>query len=119
MLEALIIAVVAFAIFFPTSQLVVARTGRFIMTQFQSVQESQNEIEEQTSEIGATLIQMDGLSGSAPTLEGTMDNIDISVSKRNMLWVCVIGISVVSGSVLIASYSVVKLKPKNILTKMS
>ena len=119
MLEALLIAVFAFAISLPASQLVAEGAGGFMMTQFQNVQDTQGEVEGQSSEIGASVIRTDGLRGAAPTFEGTLENIDISISGRNMLWVYVIGISVVSGSVWIASYSVAKLKPKEILSKMS
>jgi len=124
-LEAILIAVIAFTLALPISQVTTQGAGDFIIEQFTSAQELQNEQGEQASEGGAgaggvtTMRVGDGLMGPAPTIENTLDQINVAVSAHDLMWVYVIGLPLIIGSVLIASYTVVKLKPREILSKMS
>jgi len=121
--EAFVIAVVAFAVALPISGLVAEGTGDFILSQFKQTQALRAEqlagsVFEVTQ--GGTMI-ITPETGFLETadIENTLDLVEIGVSSGDLIWVYVIGLPVVIVSVLIASYSVVKLKPKEILTKMS
>jgi len=123
-LEALVIAVVAFAASFPISRVTAVGAGDFVMTQFTAAQELRQEQLEGASgyafnEGGIVLRQADTGLMNASTIENTLNLVDVGVYKQDLIWVYVVGLPVVIGSVLIASYSVVKLKPKEILSKMS
>jgi len=123
-LEVLVIAVVAFAASLPIGQLTAAGAGDFVLTQFTATQELRNEQLDGASEYafnegGIVLMQAETGLMNESTIENTLDMVDVGVHGRDLMWVYVIGLPVVIGSVLIASYPVVKLKPKEILTKMS
>jgi putative ABC transport system permease protein len=125
--EALLIAVVAFAISLPISQVVANGVGHFIITQFADAEELKNDVDEQASEnsskadglIKLIEIKDDLLNGPAPIIENPIDQIFVAVHAHYLMWVYLIGLPVVIGSVLIACLSIVRLKPKQILSKMS
>lgn len=123
-LEATMIAVIAFAFSMPISHAVSKGAGQFIMKQFTASQELRNEQLDGSSAMnelqGGIVIAMPetGFMDTA-NIENTLEMVDVLVHGRNLMWVYMIGFPVIIGSVIIASYSVVKLKPKEILTKMS
>lgn len=123
-LEATMIAIIAFAFSMPISQAVSKGAGQFIMTQFTASQELRNEQLDGSSAMnelqGGIVIAMPetGFMDTA-NIENTLEMVDVVVHGRNLMWVYTIGLSVIMSSVIIASYSIVKLKPKEILTKMS
>jgi len=122
--EVLVIAVVAFAVSLPIGHLTATRAGDFVMIQFTATQELQNEQLEGASryafnEGGIVLMQSETGLMNDSTIENTLDMVDVGVVGADLIWVYVIGLPVVTSSVLIASYTVVKLKPKEILSKMS
>jgi len=123
-LEASLIAVVAFALSLPISQVTARGTGDFILERFTSAEALRSEqLEDDSSMEASSGIDM-GRRGidfnhTENGLENMIDMVEIGVSGSDLVWVYVIGLPVVTSSVLIASYPVVKLKPKEILTKMS
>lgn len=123
-LEATLIAVIAFAFSMPISQMVSKGAGQFIMTQFTASQELRNEQLDGSSAMnelqGGFVLAMPetGFMDTA-NIENTLEMVDVVVHGRNLMWVYMIGLSVIMSSVIIASHSIVKLKPKEILTKMS
>ena len=122
-LETLVIAVVAFAIAFPISLVAAEGAGDFVITQFAAAQELRNEQLEGASyafnEGGVVLMRAETGLMNASNIENTLDLVNIGVHGHDLIWVYAIGLPVIIGSVLIASYSVAKLKPKEILSKMS
>ena len=122
-LEASLIAIVAFALSLPISQVTAERAGDYLLSQFASAQVLRNEQLEDSismSELGGhMLVQPETGFMTVANLENTLDMVDVGVSRGDLMWVYVIGLPVLIGSVLIASYPVVKLKPKEILSKMS
>ena len=122
-LEASFIAVIAFALSLPMSQVTAARAGDYIINQFASAQALRSEqLEGATSmqELSGVVLAMPetGFMNEA-NIENAMDMVDVGVSGDDLMWVYVIGLPVLMSSVLIAGYPVVKLKPKEILSKMS
>jgi len=124
MFEAVLIAMVAFALSFPISQIIAESTSDYIIDQFVTAQELREEQLEGSQMFTANeggfhiALPETGLMTVA-NIENMLDRVDVSISGRDLIGVYAIGLPVVMGSVLIASYSVVKLKPKEILTKMS
>ena len=49
----------------------------------------------------------------------TVDGIDVDVSLKEVLYVYAIGATIIISSVMISSSSIIRLKPKEILSKMS
>ncbi len=49
----------------------------------------------------------------------TVDEIDVDVSLKEVLYVYAIGATIIISSVMISSSSIIRLKPKEILSKMS
>lgn len=121
-LESLIIAIVAFSISYPIGHVVSNAAGNFIVTQFSRAQALRAEqLEGSVLEItSGTMIVMPetGFMDEA-NIDSALDMIEISVARADLVWVYVIGLSVVIVSVLIASHSVMKLKPKQILSLWS
>ena len=123
-LEAILIAAVSFALSLPISQVTAQGAGDYILSQFTAAQELRAEQLEDSSPINTSHGGIDiglpetGFMNEA-NIENTLDMVDVTVLGRDLIWVYVIGLTMVTCSVLIASYSVVKLKPKEILSKMS
>ena len=61
---------------------------------------------------------MDGLSGK-PSAENSVKEISVTVAPEYLVWVYGIGALLIICAVLIASYTIIRLKPKEILSKMS
>ena len=123
-IEVFVIAVVAFAVSMPISGLVAEGTGDFILTQFASAEALRNEQLEGSefqdmSGVGVVSFRTDTGFMDEADFMNTLELVEVGVNGDDLILVYVIGLPVVIGSVLIASYSVVKLKPKEILTKMS
>ena len=122
-LEAIFIAVIAFAFSMPISQVIADGTGNFILTQFASAEALRNEqlegSEFQDFSGGFLIVLPETGFMDEADIANTLEMVEVGVTGVDLVWVYVTGLPVVIGSVLIASYSVVKLKPKEILTKMS
>jgi len=123
-LEAVLIALVAFALSLPISQATAQGAGAQILSQFAAAEELRAEQLEGSTSIdvsqgGIVLAMPETGFLEEANIESTLDMVDVTVHGRDLLWVYVIGLPVVIGAVLIASYTVVKLKPREILLKMS
>jgi len=123
-IEAFVIAVVAFAISMPISGLVAEGAGDFILTQFASAEALRNEQLEGSefqdmSGMGVVSFRTDTGFMDEADLANTLEWVNVSITGNNLILVYAVGLPVVFCSVLIASSSIFKLKPKEILTKMS
>lgn len=106
--EILMIAVVAFALSFVTSSLVAQGVGDTLFEQASAVDRvTVNDLTEGTTEnMGAD---------AAPSLV----TIDVDVSVGNLLLVYAMGTGIILLSIALASVPILRLKPKEILTKIS
>ena len=123
-LEAIFIAVIAFAFSMPISQVIADGTGNFILTQFASAEALRNEQLEGSefqdlSSGGFQLVLPETGFMDEADIANTLEMVEVGVSGHDLMWVYVIGLPVLMSSVLIAGYPVAKLKPKEILSKMS
>jgi len=123
-LEVVLIAVVAFAFSLPLSQVAAGGAGDYVLSQFAAAEELRaGQLEGSTSievlQGGIVLTMPETGFLEEASIEATLDMVDVAVHGRDLLWVYMIGLPVVIGAVLIASYTVVKLKPREILSKMS
>lgn len=116
-MEAILIALFAFVTAYPASNAIADRTGEFIMEQ---AMESENlEDENETAlQQGDYTSMMDGLSGK-PSAENAIKQIDVVVTLDSLAWVYVIGTLIIICAVLMASYTIICLNPRDILAKMS
>jgi len=123
-LEAVIIAVIAFLLSLPISHVTAHGAGDYIISQFATAQQLRNERLEGSAPVNVTqggiviIMPETGFMKDA-NLESTLDLVDVAVRPMDLTQVYMIGLPVVICSVLIASYTVVKLKPKEILSRMS
>ena len=123
-LEAILIAAVAFMLSLPISQMTAHGAGDYIISQFVTAQQLRNEQLEGSEAVnvaqgGIIIVQPDSGFMNTANIENTLNLVDVTVVGRDLLLVYVIGLPLVIGAVLIASYTVVKLKPREILSKMS
>lgn len=116
-LEAVIIAAIAFGIAYPASYAVADTAGDFIMEQVVDSQTLQGEDNTSVPQ-GDFSSMMDGLSGK-PSAENAVKEISVTVAPEYLVWVYGIGALLIICAVLIASYTIIRLKPKEILSKMS
>ena len=123
-LEASLIAAIAFGLSLPISQVTAEKAGDYIMNQFATAVALRNEQLESSTSIdlsqgGIVLAMPEAGFMTVANLENTLEMVDVGVSGHDLMWVYMIGLPVLIGSILIASYQVVILKPKEILSKMS
>ncbi len=112
MAEILIIAVLAFGISFFSSNAVAQSVGNSLL-EYASSDTVQTEQPRQPSNV---------YTDSAPEMavNGTdLTDINVEVNPVNMIWIYLMGSMVIVLSVAIASIPILRLKPKEILTKMS
>lgn len=116
-LEAVIIAVLAFGLAYPASNAVADSAGEFIMAQVVDSETLQgvNDTPTQQGDFSST---MDGLSGN-PSAENAIKQINVAVMPEYLVLVYGIGMMLIICAVLIASYTIIRLKPREILSKMS
>lgn len=116
-LEAAFIAVLAFGLAYPVSHVISDRAGQFIMAQVVDGGSLQNETDTAIQQ-GDFSTMMDGLSGK-PSAQNVIKEINVSVTLDYLIWVYAIGTLLTVCAVLIASYTIIRLKPREILSKMS
>lgn len=116
-LETALIAVVAFGLAYPVSNAIADKSGEFIMAQVSSSQ-SQPEDKVPGSNGSFNASDFDMLSGM-PSAENAIKEINVTVTPDYLIWVYVIGTLLIICAVFIASYTVIRLKPREILSKMS
>jgi len=122
--EATLIAIIAFAFSLPITQVSAQGAGDYIISQFSTAQALRNEQLEGSTAIdvsggGAVMVRPETGFMTEANIDNVLDMVDVSVRVHDLLWVYIIGLPVLIGSVLLASYTVIKLKPREILSKMN
>ncbi|MPM18267.1 hypothetical protein SDC9_64673 [bioreactor metagenome] len=110
--EVLIIAVLAFGLSFFSSNAVASQIGNSMLQQ-QDVQAADTLADDGK----AAAVVSDGSSDSVTSVE--ISNLEIQVSLDNLIQLYLIGFSIIILSVGISSITVMRLKPREILSKMS
>jgi putative ABC transport system permease protein len=115
-LETVLIAMLAFGLSYPISNAIAEKSGDFIMMQ---VTDSQNLSEDNSPQFDGSFDTSDFDMLSETSAENAVTEINVTVSTGYLIWVYVIGILLTVCAVLLASYTVIRLKPREILSKMS
>lgn len=105
--EILMIAVIAFTLSFGTSTLMAQRVGDNLLQQASPEQVTTANLTEDSIE-----------TDTANELV-SLASIDVSVSPLHLLCVFAIGTGIILLSIFLAAYPVMRMKPKDVLTKMS
>ncbi len=116
-LECVLIAVMAFALSYFASTFVAQSVGDVFLSQMVAEQQQENE------RFSASASQ-DGLNfntseGEIELLISTPDSIDIQVGAGEIAMVLIAGLMIILIAVSVSSITVIRLKPKEILSKMS
>lgn len=106
--ELFIIAVIAIALSFGTSSLIAQQVGDEM---FKRVAEEE--------QVTINDLKNGTLVDKEPTNSPTLESIDIKISISELFLVYTIGGGIILLSIAVASYPIMRLKPKEILTKMS
>lgn len=114
LLETVFIAALAFMLAYPASNAIADRTGDFIMSQVLNGERLQNKSNVSIQQ-GDYSSMMDGLSGK-PSAENAIRKINVAIEPVYLIWVYGFGMLLVVCAVLIASYSVIRLNPREILS---
>ena len=110
-IELLLIATIAFGASFFSSKAISQSMGNAIVSQA-----SKQAIQEVQQGFGGFSLGADANSSLATQ---TADEIDVDVELKEVAYVYLIGTAIIITSVMISSRSIIKLKPKEILSKMS
>lgn len=116
LVEALLIAVLAFGLSFFTSNAIANEIGNGLLQQnIQSTVQNENSADD---EVAAAV---PGSTGGADTTEPIREvkSINVSISSDSMVQLCFIGFAIIILSVGISGATVMRLKPREILSKMS
>jgi putative ABC transport system permease protein len=115
-LEAALIAVLAFGLSYPASHAIADQSGAFIMAQ---VVNSESLAKDDSPPPGGSFRTDDFDMLSKPSDQNAVKEISVSITPAYLMWVAAIGLPLILCAVLIASYTIIRLKPKDILSKMS
>ena len=116
-LETLIIAVIAFGLSYFSSGAIAQGTSNLLFSQ---VAETQPIPEIETPDDGTEYLDITGQYIPYDTSNMVApDSIEVHVTAEHLLWVYLLGITICTAAVVLASLPVVKMKPKNILSQMS
>ena len=116
-LETLIIAVIAFGLSYFSSGAIAQGTSNLLFSQ---VAETQPIPEIETPDDGTEYLDITGQYIPYDTSNMVApDSIEVHVTAEYLLWVYLLGITICTAAVVLASLPVVKMKPKNILSQMS
>ncbi|WP_195237020.1 ABC transporter permease [Romboutsia sp. 1001285H_161024_C4] len=108
--ELLIISVLAFSLSYFSGQLIAQNVGDSLM------QKAANEtVQSIKQEAGFAL----GNDPDTKMLTYTSKDIEVKITPKEMVYVWAVGSAVITASVAISSLSIIRLKPKEILSKMS
>lgn len=116
-LETAVIAALAFGLSYPASNMIADRAGDFIMSQVVDSEGLAGE-DDKAIQQGDYSSMMDGLSGK-PSAGNAVKEINVTIEPMYLIGVYGIGALLVACAVLIASYTVIRMKPREILSKMS
>lgn len=116
-LETLMIAVIAFGLSYFSSGAIAQGTSNLLFSQ---VAETQPIPEIETPDDGTEYLDITGQYIPYDTSDMVApDSIEVHVTAEHLLWVYLLGITICTAAVVLASLPVVKMKPKNILSQMS
>lgn len=110
-IELLLISVLAFGTSYFSSKMISQNIGDAMVSQA-----SKQAVQEVQQGFGGMSLGYDANSSLATQ---TVDGIDVDVSLKEVLYVYAIGATIIISSVMISSSSIIRLKPKEILSKMS
>ena len=110
-IELLLISVLAFGTSYFSSKMISQNIGDAMVSQA-----SKQAVQEVQQGFGGMSLGYDANTSLATQ---TVDGIDVDVSLKEVLYVYAIGATIIISSVMISSSSIKRLKPKEILSKMS
>lgn len=110
-IELLFISVLAFGTSYFSSKMISQNIGDAMVSQA-----SKQAVQEVQQGFGGMSLGYDANTSLATQ---TVDGIDVDVSLKEVLYVYAIGATIIISSVMISSSSIIRLKPKEILSKMS
>ena len=110
-IELLLISVLAFGTSYFSSKMISQNIGDAMVSQA-----SKQAVQEVQQGFGGMSLGYDANTSLATQ---TVDGIDVDVSLNEVLYVYAIGATIIISSVMISSSSIIRLKPKEILSKMS
>ncbi len=110
-IELLLISVLAFGASYFSSKMISQNIGDAMVSQA-----SKQAVQEVQQGFGGMSLGYDANTSLATQ---TVDGIDVDVSLKEVLYVYAIGATIIISSVMISSSSIIRLKPKEILSKMS
>ena len=110
-IELLLISVLAFGTSYFSSKMISQNIGDAMVSQA-----SKQAVQEVQQGFGGMSLGYDANTSLATQ---TVDGIDVDVSLKEFLYVYAIGATIIISSVMISSSSIIRLKPKEILSKMS
>lgn len=110
-IELLLISVLAFGTSYFSSKMISQNIGDAMVSQA-----SKQAVQEVQQGFGGMSLGYDANTSLATQ---TVDGIDVDVSLKEVLYVYAIGATIIISSVIISSSSIIRLKPKEILSKMS
>jgi putative ABC transport system permease protein len=115
--ECVLIAVMAFSLSYFTSAYVAKTAGDVFLKQMIAEQTEENErYSARTPQNGQNF---NSAEGEINLLVSTPDEIDINVGVMEMVIVMLTGLGIIFAAVSVSSITVIRLKPKDILSKMS
>lgn len=109
-MELLIIAMIGFGLSYFSGKAIAQNVGDKLVTQA-----SEQSIKDFNKVGGAQI----GPDADAQLMTKTIDSLDVSVTFNEMIYVFLIGATIIVVSVIVASVPIINLKPKDILSKMS
>ena len=116
-LETLMIALIAFGLSYFSSGAIAQGTSNLL---FNQVAETQPIPEIKTPDDGTEYLDITGQYIPYDTSNVVApDSIEVHVTAEHLLWVYLLGITICTAAVVLASLPVVKMKPQNILSQMS
>jgi len=116
-LETLMIALIAFGLSYFSSGAIAQGTSNLL---FNQVAETQPIPEIETPDDGTEYLDITGQYIPYDTSDMVApDSIEVHVTAEHLLWVYLLGITICTAAVVLASLPVVKMKPQNILSQMS
>lgn len=109
-IELLIIAMLGFGLSYFSGKAIAQNVGDKLVTQA-----SEQSIKE-FNKVGGSMVAPDA---DAQLMTKTIDSLDVSVTFNEMIYVFLIGATIIVVSVIVSSIPIINLKPKDILSKMS
>ncbi|MFV0395886.1 MAG: ABC transporter permease [Coprobacillaceae bacterium] len=113
-LEIMLIAILSLGLSYFTSGTVADKASDYLVDQVNNEETDNSQID---TNVPLTAEDIDQLTGKSNET-AKIPKFNVSTSTQDLLWVYVIGFIVIIGSTCLASYTVIKQKPKEILTKV-